>query len=66
MSQFSLFVQLGNDAMQDMADVADLLERAAASMRRDHEEGEDFGSVDAASLRDLNGNRVGNWQITGA
>jgi hypothetical protein len=61
MSQFTLTVTLGNDAMQTMADVADLLERAAESMRRDHESGEDFGSV--YSLRDLNGNRVGGWDI---
>lgn len=58
---FTLSITLGNEAMRSMADVAELLERTAASMRRDHHSGEDFGSVDAEIMRDLNGNTVGGW-----
>jgi hypothetical protein len=59
MSTFTLTIALGNDAMQTAEDVASAL-RATA----DYIEGTGgWGHIDAGSVRDLNGNPVGEWEV---
>jgi hypothetical protein len=57
--QFILKIELGNEAMQTPQDIAQALREAAGSLD---------GLVPEAtrasgSIRDLNGNRVGKWEI---
>lgn len=57
-TSFKLRVGMGNDAMQDSLDVASMLRSLA-----DKIETYGFGSG-AQSLRDENGNTVGEWEAT--
>jgi hypothetical protein len=50
---FVLTIDLGNDAMQTHEDVAEALERTAGRLRA--------STADQASIRDINGNSVGQW-----
>jgi hypothetical protein len=56
-TMFTLKIRLGNDAMQDPADVAEALERVARELR-------DSG-FRPTRIKDLNGNTVGEWKLTG-
>lgn len=55
--RFQLKIQLGNDAMQEPEDVARALERVAEQLREVGWRG--------APVRDMNGNRVGEWSVSG-
>jgi hypothetical protein len=55
---FKLEIRLGNAAMQTAEDVAEALRRLA-----DKVEAADIES-DRGRVMDLNGNRVGDWEIT--
>jgi hypothetical protein len=55
-AKFTLEIQLGNDAMSDYRDIHDALRRVS-----------DFVSADPGDMgyiRDVNGNRVGQWSVT--
>lgn len=54
--KFILTIDLGNDAMQTNADIADALRTAAFKIQNNYEETE-------GSIFDENGNRVGSWSI---
>lgn len=54
MEEFTLKINLGNDAMQTPEDIAEALETIAARLRAGKEEG---------TIRDENGNRVGSWSL---
>jgi hypothetical protein len=55
MSVFHLRIELGNDAMSDLNDVAGALQEVSKSLLNDQEE-EGF-------VVDANGNKVGEWEI---
>lgn len=55
MSRFVLEIELGNDAMQDLDDVARALEGLCLS-----------GFGESGSIRDANGNAVGSFELTDA
>lgn len=56
---FKLTIKLGNAAMQTPDDVAEALRKLAAKM--DHTE---FSGLEFGSIRDVNGNTVGSWELT--
>jgi hypothetical protein len=53
--QFTLTIELGNDAMQSGEDVANALVEIAADLRVGQESGR---------IRDYNGNTVGSWELS--
>lgn len=53
--KFTLTVKMGNDAMQTLEDVAEVLHTVQNGLER----GESAGRV-----FDYNGNAVGNWEVT--
>lgn len=59
-NEFTLTIRLGNDAMQSGNDIAEALVRAANYINDYHQEIE---AGDALSLKDQNGNRVGEWKV---
>jgi hypothetical protein len=59
MQTFNLHIELGNEAMSEPHHVARVLIELADQLR---EEGFGDGLVKGGSIRDVNGNRVGNWQ----
>lgn len=59
--KFTLEIELGNDAMQTYADIA----RACLRLKSEkmgcvHEDAED----DAGRIYDVNGNKVGFWEVS--
>jgi hypothetical protein len=58
--KFSLEIELGNEAMQTYADIAQAVRLIFADFSNRHENAED----DAGRIYDANGNRVGQWNIT--
>lgn len=61
--KFTLEIELGNDAMQTPEDVREAL----LSIARDYNTLTAltaFGMDDSGSIRDINGNRVGHWEVT--
>ena len=58
--RFILTLDLGNDAMRFWADISRALRQVADSVDGGSEE--DVLSGDSNSIRDTNGNRVGNWK----
>jgi len=54
MREFTLRIKLGNDAMYDGEDVANVLRDIADDVRY----------MDRDAILDLNGNRVGEWGFT--
>lgn len=58
----SVNISVGSDAVQTADDVADLLRQAADRLNRKTLEEVDNMSL---TIRDVNGNRVGNVQVTG-
>jgi hypothetical protein len=59
--QFNLTIELGNDAMQADADVADALSNVVYWM--DSRPAGEFETGEAGIIRDINGNTVGRWEI---
>ncbi|MHB8565339.1 MAG: hypothetical protein ACYDDA_15730 [Acidiferrobacteraceae bacterium] len=60
--RFTLEIELGNDAMRTGADVGRALRHSTdrdLSLRID----EDLDSRDSGTIRDVNGNTVGTWQV---
>lgn len=57
-SSFQLSLELGNDAMQSGADVAQCLVYLASQLYD-----ADLGASPEGILRDVNGNRVGRWWV---
>lgn len=55
MNKFILKIELGNDAMQNQADVAHALMTVATKIRK-------TGSIEGAIFDD-NGNKVGTYQV---
>ena len=52
--EFTLTIQLGNAAMQTSEDVAEALARVADSL---------LAGVQSGTIRDINGNTVGSWNL---
>lgn len=59
--KFVLTIELGNDAMQTKDDIAAVLTETAARIPRAIVGR--IGVGDSAFIRDINGNRVGNWEV---
>lgn len=57
-----LRIDLGNDAMQTGTDVAAALRKIAARID-DEIDGEDMPVTLSQTILDLNGNRVGQWNV---
>lgn len=58
--RFILTLDLGNDAMRFWSDISRALRQVADHVDSGSEE--DVLSGDSNSIRDANGNRVGNWK----
>jgi len=58
--EFKLKIKLGNAAMQTGSDVASALRKAASAVEIDDELAGRGGII-----RDLNGNTVGDWSVSG-
>lgn len=64
--QFTLTIELGNDAIQSAADVATALERVATTLRGRSGREELALLGDPNPIRDINGNTVGTWRCVDA
>jgi len=58
---FTLRIDLGDDAMQTTLDVADALEQVAARLRSHG----GWSADESAPIKDVNGNTVGSWSVVG-
>jgi hypothetical protein len=57
---FTLKIKLGNEAMQTGEDIAEALQRIAGKLKYiGYPSSNDYGNI-----RDVNGNRVGEWKAT--
>lgn len=56
---FTLTIEMGNDAMQTYADIAQATRRIFSDFANRHDEVED----DAGRIYDANGNKVGTWSV---
>lgn len=56
--KFTLEIELGNDAMQSAEDVFDAIEHCGDTNPTPFQGGE------SNIIRDLNGNKVGKWEVT--
>jgi hypothetical protein len=61
MDDFNLHIEMGNDAMSTLDDIAEALEHAADRLRSDHRWSPDDAE---GSIVDRNGNTVGNWKVS--
>lgn len=61
---FKLKIALGNDAMQTTTDVADALRGVADYIAGIGDQPNGDWHLDAGSIRDVNGNTVGSWEVT--
>lgn len=62
--QFTLTIKLGNEAMQETADLIAALEKVASRMNDDYSCTPLRSVADYKhTIHDLNGNRVGSWEI---
>ena len=61
--QFALTVNLGNDAMRTVEDVAFALEQTAVNATRHVASDRTFTAGDSGLIRDSNGNAVGVWAV---
>jgi len=61
MDRFTLTIELGNDAAQTPYDVADMLAALAHNLRDPR--GDEWGPT-TGNMRDVNGNRVGSWEVS--
>ena len=57
--QFTMTIELGNDAMQTGADIAQAAKLLFSDFSRQHEPLEE----NHGSFYDLNGNKVGTWEV---
>lgn len=57
--EFKLTIELGNDAMQDGAEVAEALEQVAAKVHYELP----LVAGEPHMVRDANGNTVGRWEV---
>jgi hypothetical protein len=57
MSQFTLTIDLGNDAMSTPSDIADALRKLAGRIETID------GYLGDGVVRDVNGNTVGHWAL---
>lgn len=57
---FTLEIEMGNDAMQTYADIAQATQRIFSDFSRRHDEATD----DRGRIYDANGNRVGYWMVS--
>jgi len=62
--EFTLEIELGNEAMQTRGDVAAALKRVATALT--HYGAAPIKPTDAGpiAVRDLNGNTIGKWEVT--
>lgn len=71
MQKLLVEIELGNDAMSRPAHLADALRRVAyeletiGSERLEGPRAHKLYPADSRSIRDINGNRVGTWNIDG-
>lgn len=61
--KFYLEIEVENDAMQSLSEVADALVDVASKLRGIEEEDEEveMEDIEGASIMDENGNTVGSW-----
>lgn len=59
--KFTIEIDLGNDAMHTLGDIARALSRIAATLAEEPEAEADPGQ--RGRIRDVNGNRVGEWLV---
>jgi len=62
MRTFVLTIKIGNAAVQSGEDLRDLIEKAAAEIREYSAEELQTGSL-CRQVRDINGNKVGQWEV---
>lgn len=55
--KFQLEIELGNDAMQSAQDVFDAIQHYGDTNP------EPFKGGESSNIRDLNGNKVGKWEV---
>jgi hypothetical protein len=58
--KFTIEIELGNDEMRTWPDIAESLRRAYGGIRDE----EAIVAPDRGALRDINGNKVGEWKVT--
>jgi hypothetical protein len=63
MSEFNLHIELGNEAMQTGTDISDALKKVAGRLWNYGDEDDIIGCRGA--IMDMNGNKVGRWEVTG-
>lgn len=61
--KFMLEIELGNEAMQDILDVAVSLEGLSSRLRELHHDVVGGKGVTGGNIRDVNGNQVGHWRM---
>ena len=61
--QFTLTINLGNEAMCTVEDVAEALEQTAINATRHVASDRTFTAGDSGLIRDANGNTVGAWRV---
>lgn len=61
--RFRIEIELGNDAMQTEEDVARLLSETARKLRAKTIHLYHGGDYPSGALRDVNGNKVGQWEV---
>jgi hypothetical protein len=61
--KFMLEIEIGNDAMQSYDNIANALNDRALALNRMCRGGDMPAVNDCGSIRDTNGNRVGQWGI---
>jgi hypothetical protein len=59
MAEFTLTIELGNEAMRTYADIAGSVKRIFEDFARRDELAQD----DAGRIYDVNGNKVGSWSL---
>jgi hypothetical protein len=59
--KFSLEIEMGNEAMQSYADIAQAVRRIFADFANRPEE---VDEGENGNVYDLNGNKVGTWEIS--
>ena len=64
MDRFTLTIELGNDAMQTPADVADMLATIAERLTDVHAWEGMLPDKTEGRERDANGNTVAHWRVT--
>jgi hypothetical protein len=63
MATFTLTIELGNAAMTDALDIAEALKAVVESLESNHV-GCDPIETATETIRDFNGNTVGQWSVT--